>query len=75
MFPKIDCGKDTLSMEVRDEVIEFNFHHAMKYLYNNVYSITRYDQIDECLFYHKFLILIMRTDWAWHWAMVLILPR
>ena len=27
---KIDCGKDTLSMEVGDEKIEFNFHDAMK---------------------------------------------
>jgi hypothetical protein len=35
---KINCGKDTLSMEVRDEKIEFNFHDAMKYPYNNVYS-------------------------------------
>jgi hypothetical protein len=26
---KIDCGKDTLSMEVGDEKIEFNFHDAM----------------------------------------------
>jgi hypothetical protein len=28
---KINYGKDTLSMEVGDEVIEFNFHDAMKY--------------------------------------------
>ena len=46
---KIDCGKDTLSMEVRDEVIDFNFHGEMKYPYNNVYSITCYDQIDKCV--------------------------
>jgi hypothetical protein len=46
---KIDCGKDTLSMEVGDEKIEFNFHDAMKYPYNNVYSITCYDQVDECV--------------------------
>jgi hypothetical protein len=32
-----------LSMEVGDEKIEFNFHNAMKYPYNNVYSITCYD--------------------------------
>ena len=37
---KIDCGHDTLSMEVEDEKIELNFHDAMKYLFNNVYSIT-----------------------------------
>jgi hypothetical protein len=46
---KIDCGKDTLSMEVGDEKIEFNFHDAMKYPYSNVYSITCYDQIDKCM--------------------------
>jgi hypothetical protein len=46
---KIDCGKDTLSMEVGDEMIEFNFHDAMKYPYNNVYSITCYDQVDKCV--------------------------
>ncbi|KAL3587291.1 hypothetical protein D5086_014158 [Populus alba] len=46
---KIDCGKDTLSMEVGDEKIEFNFHDAMKYPYSNVYSITCYDQIDKCV--------------------------
>jgi hypothetical protein len=46
---KIDCGKDTLSMEVRDEKIEFNFHDAMKYPYSNVYSITCYDQVDKCV--------------------------
>ena len=28
---KINYGNDTLSMEVGDEVIEFNFHDAMKY--------------------------------------------
>jgi len=38
-----------LSMEVGDEKIEFNFHDAMKYPYNNVYSITCYDQIDKCV--------------------------
>jgi len=37
---KIDCGKDTLSMKVGDEVIEFNFHDAMKYPYK------------QCLFYY-----------------------
>jgi len=26
---KIDCGKDTLSMEVGDEKIEFNFHDVV----------------------------------------------
>ena len=46
---KIDYGKDTLSMEVRDEVIEFNFHDVMKYSYNNIYFITCYNQIDECM--------------------------
>jgi len=46
---KIDCGKDTLSMEVGDEKIKFNFHDAMKYPYNNVYSITSYDQVDKCV--------------------------
>jgi len=46
---KIDCGKDTLSMEVGDEKIEFNFHDAMKYPYSNVYSITCYDQVDKCM--------------------------
>jgi len=44
---KIDCGKDTLSMKVGDEVIEFNFYDAMKYPYNNVYYITCYDQVDK----------------------------
>jgi len=46
---KIDCGKDTLSMKVRDEKIEFNIYDAMKYLYNNVYSIICYDQFDKCV--------------------------
>jgi hypothetical protein len=46
---KIDFGKDTLSMEVGDEKNKFNFHDAMKYRYNNVYSITCYDQIDKCV--------------------------
>ena len=46
---KIDCGKDTLSMEVGDEKIEFNFHDAMTYPYNNVYSIKCYDQVDKCV--------------------------
>jgi len=36
-------------MEVRDEKIEFNFHDAMKYPYNNVYSIICYNQIDKCM--------------------------
>jgi hypothetical protein len=36
-------------MEVGDEKIEFNFHDAMTYPYNNVYSITCYDQIDKCV--------------------------
>jgi hypothetical protein len=31
------------------ERIEFNFHDAMKYPYNNVYSITCYDQVDKCV--------------------------
>jgi hypothetical protein len=46
---KIDCGKDTLSMEVGDEKIEFNFHDAMTCPYNNVYYITCYDQVDKCV--------------------------
>jgi hypothetical protein len=46
---KIDCDKDTLSMEVGDEKIELNFHDAMKYPYNNVYSITCYGQVDKCV--------------------------
>jgi hypothetical protein len=46
---KIDCGKDTLSMEVGDKKIEFNFHDAMKYPYSNVYSITCYVQVDKCV--------------------------
>jgi hypothetical protein len=37
---KIDCGKNTLSMEVGDEKIKFNCHDAMTYPYINVYSIT-----------------------------------
>jgi len=45
---KIDYGKDTLSIEVGDEKIEFNFHDAMKYPYINVYSITCYDLVDKC---------------------------
>jgi hypothetical protein len=36
-------------MEVGHEKIEFNFHDAMKYPYNNVYSITCYDQVDKCV--------------------------
>jgi hypothetical protein len=44
---KIDCGQDTLSMKVGDEKIIFNFHDAMKYPYNNVYSIIYYDQVDK----------------------------
>jgi hypothetical protein len=45
----INCGKDTLSMEVGDEKIEFNLHDAMKYPYSNVYSITCYDQVNKCM--------------------------
>jgi hypothetical protein len=45
---KIDCGKDTLSMGVGDEKIEFNFYDAMRYPYSNVYYITCYDQVDKC---------------------------
>jgi hypothetical protein len=40
---KIDCGKDTLSMKVGDEVNEFKFNDAMKYPYGSVYSITCHD--------------------------------
>jgi hypothetical protein len=46
---KIDYGRDTLSMEVGDEKIEFNFHDAMNYPHINVYSITCYDQVDKCM--------------------------
>jgi hypothetical protein len=46
---KIDYGMDTLSMEVGDEKIEFNFHDAMTYPYSNVYFITCYDQVNKCL--------------------------
>jgi len=46
---KIHCGKDTLSMEVGDEKLEFNFYDAMTYPYSNVYSITCYDQVDKCV--------------------------
>jgi hypothetical protein len=42
-------GSINLSMEVGDEIIEFNFHNPMKYPYNNVYSIICHDQIDECV--------------------------
>jgi len=45
---KIDCGKDTLSMEVGDEKIELNFQDAMTYPCSNIYSITCYDQVDKC---------------------------
>ena len=45
---KIDCGKDTLSIDVGDEKIEFNFHDAIKYPNNNVYSIIYYDQVNKC---------------------------
>jgi len=45
---KIDCGMDTLSMEVGDEKIEFNFHEAMTYPCSNVYFIKYYDQVDKC---------------------------
>jgi hypothetical protein len=46
---KIDYGMDTLSMEVGDEKIEFNFHDAMTYPYSNVYFITCYDQVNKCV--------------------------
>jgi hypothetical protein len=46
---KIDYGKDTLSMEVGDEKIKFNFHDAMTYPYSNVYFITCYAQVDKCV--------------------------
>jgi len=46
---KINYGKDTLSIKVGEKKIEFNFHDAMKYPYNNVYSITCYDQVDKCV--------------------------
>ena len=46
---KIDYGKDNLSMEVGDEKNEFNFHDAMKYPYNNIYSITCYAQVNKCV--------------------------
>jgi hypothetical protein len=57
---KIDCGKDTLSMDVGDEKIEFNFHDAMKYPYSNVYSTHGMTKlISVC---SRFLILIVRID-------------
>lgn len=46
---KIDCGNDTLSMEVGDEKIEFNFHDVITCPYSNIYSITCYDQVDKCV--------------------------
>jgi len=53
-------SKDTLSMEVGDEKIEFNFHDAMKYPYSNVYSINA--MIKLISVYSKFVILIVKTD-------------
>jgi hypothetical protein len=47
-------------MEVGDEVIEFNFHDAMKYPYNNIIlSHVMNKLMSVC---SKFLILIARTD-------------
>jgi len=65
---KIDYGKDTLYVEVGDEVIGFNFYNVMKYPYNNVYSITYHDQIDECvqqvldIDYNDGLSMVLRHD-------------
>ena len=39
----------TLSMEVGDKKIKFNFHDVMKYPCNNIYYITCYDQVDKCV--------------------------
>jgi len=57
---KIDCGKDTLSMEVGDEKIEINFHDAMKYPYSIfILSHVMTKLISVC---SKFLILIVKID-------------
>jgi hypothetical protein len=57
---KIDCGKDTLSMEVGDEKIEFNFHDAMRYpsaMFILSHAMTKLINV-----YNKFLIYILRMD-------------
>jgi hypothetical protein len=41
------CGNVQL-VKVGDEVIEFNFHNAMKYPYNSLFY-QYYDQIDKCV--------------------------
>ena len=51
---KIDCGKDTLSMEVGEEKIEFNFHDAM---FIPSHAMTKLISI--CT---KFFILIVRMN-------------
>ena len=60
---KIDCGKDTLSMEVGDEKIEFNFHDVMTYFYIFIaifiLSHVMTKLISVC---SKFVILIVRMD-------------
>jgi hypothetical protein len=47
-------------MEVGDEVIEFNFHDAMKYPYNNIIPLYVMNKLMSVC--SKFLILIARTD-------------
>ena len=57
---KIDCGKDTLSMKVEDERIEFNSHDTMKYLTTMfILSYILNRLISVC---NKFFILIVRMD-------------
>ena len=66
---KIDCGKDTLSMEVGDENIEFIFHDVITYPYSNIYSITCYDQVDKCV------QQVCDFDYEDELSMAMILPR
>jgi hypothetical protein len=57
---KIDCGMDTLSIEVGDEKIEFNFHDAMTYrIAMFILSHVMTKLISVC---SKFVILILRLD-------------
>ena len=57
---KIDCGKDTLSMEVGDEKIEFNFYDAMRFLiamFTISHAMTKLISVS-----NKFVIFIVRMD-------------
>jgi hypothetical protein len=57
---KIDYGKDTLSMEVGDEKIEFNFYDAMKYFITMfILSYVMTKLISVC---SKLVILIAKMD-------------